>query len=235
MKQRITPLQFNQNPEHNPLGITKERGLFIGLMVGAENGLYVNTLKTGVSEETLQAILAKHPQIKTEASIIEMLDFLENEGDRTAYSILLPYLLSASNEKDLELTINSQFFGIKRFVQHSNHLYRFLELTKENDDIIIDKEDLRRGILAWDMARLVTLSRIAYEKDYITEKKAWENIEFAEQQCVNIFKNWEEVGKSFIIGQAMELEKEDDLELIINHFLSATQSNESPWKNSFIE
>ncbi len=200
MEQSSISLRFNQNREGNALLANKEQNLLIGLISSIQTGLFVNSLETGMSKDKLRQMLAEIPQLKQESFITEMLTLLKNEGERTAYSILLPYLLSSDNEEEIETILRKRFFGIESFIQRAHHLHRFMKYIREKNIVSIEKEDFERGILAWDMGELITLARVALETGYIDEQTAWEYIRFAGEKCRQIFKNWEEIGKSYLIG-----------------------------------
>lgn len=230
MKQQATPLQFNLNLQAKQLSNRRMQGLLTGLMTGMHSGFYINSLETGVSKTELQELLIASPRLRNESSVTEMLNFLQDEGDRTAYAILLPHLLASTDKKEQEKIIREQFFGIELFIRRTQNLHCFLTIIQQENNRLIGKEELRRGILAWDMGLLVNLARIAYETENITKKEAWNYIEFAGKQCKKSFANWEEVGKSFLLGQAMEAENEATMKQAIACFQLAIQSNESPWK-----
>lgn len=230
MKQQALPLQFNLNLQASPVSNKREQGLLIGLLSGMSSDFYTNCLKTGVSRNRLLEILASNPRFKNESSIAEMLYFLQNEGDRSAYAILLPHLSTSAEKEELTEKIQKNLFGIELFVRRAQNLHRLLTLIKQESWLHIEEEELQRGILAWDMGSLVSLARIAYETQNITEQKAWEYIEFAGEQCRNSFKNWEETGKSFLLGQAMETENETELKQVIANFRFAIENKESPWR-----
>ena len=112
--------------------------------------------------------------------------------------------------KELEEKIRERFFGIELFIHRAKNLYHFLEYVDKKNIVSIEKEDFKRGILAWDMGELITLARVALETGYIDEQTAWEYIRFAGEKCRQIFKNWEEIGKSYLIGQAMKTDKKEE-------------------------
>lgn len=234
MEQSSISLRFNQNREGNALLANKEQNLLIGLISSIQTGLFVNSLETGMSKDKLRQMLAEIPQLKQESFITEMLTLLKNEGERTAYSILLPYLLSSDNEEEIETILRKRFFGIESFIQRAHHLHRFMKYIREKNIVSIEKEDFERGILAWDMGELITLARVALETGYIDEQTAWEYIRFTGEKCRQIFKNWEEIGKSYLIGQAMKTDKKEEIDITITSFLSATQDAESPWKKYYL-
>ena len=85
-----------------------------------------------------------------------------------------------------------------------------------------------------DMGELISWARIACETGYIDEKTAWEYIKYAGEQCRQTFRNWNEIGKSYLIGQAMITDKKEEADRAIRYFLLATQDENSPWrKNHF--
>lgn len=234
MEQSSISLRFNRNKRDNILPSDKEHNLLTGLISSLKIGFFIDSLETGTSQEKLHRLLTESPQLKQEAAITEMLSFLCNEGERTSYSILVPYLLTANDKKEAETILRKRFFGIEMFIHRAHNLYQFLEYIRERGIVSIEKEDLKRGILAWDMGELISLARIAYEIGYIDEKTTWKYIRFAGEQCRQTFRNWEEIGKSYLIGQAMTTNKEESADIIINCFHLATQSEDSPWKKNYL-
>lgn len=233
MEQSSISLRFSQNRKGNTL-VNREQNLLIGLISSIQTGLFVDSLETGISKDKLRQLLAEVPQLKQESFITEMLTFLQNEGERTAYSILLPYLLSSDSENEIESTLRKRFFGIESFIERARHLHWFMRYIHEKNVVSIEKEDFERGILAWDMGELITLTRMALETGYIDEQTTWDYIRFAGEKCRQTFKNWEEIGKSYLIGQAMKTNKKEEIDKTITSFLSATQNTESPWKKYYL-
>lgn len=62
---------------------------------------------------------------------------------------------------------------------------------------------------------MVCLTRIAYDAGFIDESLAWNYICSVGQQCIQAFNDWTEVGKSFLLGQAMEATEKRKQELYI--------------------
>ena len=234
MDQNSISLRFNRNKRNNILPINSEQNLLIGLISSMKTGSFVDSLETGIEHGRLHQLLTQTPQLKQEAAIVEMLTFLRNEGERTSYSILLPYLLAANDSREVEAILRERFLGIELFIYRAHNLYCFLRQVHEKNILSIEKEDLKRGILAWDMGELVNWARIAYETGYIDEKAAWEYIKLAGEQCRQTFRNWEEIGKSYLIGQAMVTNKKEETDRTIRCFFLATQSENSPWKQNYL-
>ena len=181
-------------------------------------------------KETLSKLLLRNPGIKNETAVIEMIHFLHDEGDRISFSILLPFLVAEYDPKELEEKIRERFFGIELFIRKCNNLHHFITCIKADQTFKIGEEELKRGVLAWDMGRMVCLTRIAYDAGFIDESLAWNYICSAGQQCIQAFNDWTEVGKSFLLGQAMEATEKRKQELYIRLYRQATENPNSPWK-----
>ena len=221
---------FNRNQQRENLESTKETGLLISLIPSLQEDFYVDSLTTGASKETLSKLLLRNPGIKNETAVIEMIHFLHDEGDRISFSILLPFLVAEYDPKELEEKIRKRFFGIELFIRKCNNLHHFITCIKADQTFKIGEEELKRGVLAWDMGRMVCLTRIAYDAGFIDESLAWNYICSAGQQCIQAFNDWTEVGKSFLLGQAMEATEKRKQELYIRLYRQATENPNSPWK-----
>ena len=221
---------FNRNQQRENLESTKETGLLISLIPSLHEDFYVDSLTTGASKETLSKLLLRNPGIKNETAVIEMIHFLHDEGDRISFSILLPFLVAEYDPKELEEKIRERFFGIELFIRKCNNLHHFITCIKADQTIKIGEEELKRGVLAWDMGRMVCLTRIAYDAGFIDESLAWNYICSAGQQCIQAFNDWTEIGKSFLLGQAMEATEKRKQELYIRLYRQATETPNSPWK-----
>lgn len=217
-------LRINHTPLTLALTAKKKAGLRIGYMEAALRGFYINSLETGVSPEELSTYLLTQFNCKDAESTCESFRFLIEEGDRTSYTILLPYLLSTESLSEYEKVIRERFFGIERFIRQGTNLYNFLQYIEKRNEPIIWINDLERGIVGWDMSKLVGLVRAAREKEYITKIQAWEYIEQANKLCAETLKTQENIDKSFLIGQAMKSDKIEDWEQLILCYSLLNQS-----------
>ena len=233
MKTEFT-LHFKFNPQTPPVSKERNQALLIGLMGGEQEHFYINGLNSGINPETLSHYFAAKPQIKRETDIKLIFNFLKEEGERNAYDMIISLFLSENNEKKREENISKRFMGISKFIIYCRNLNNFLTYCKQHTTIDVTHEDLQRGLLAWDLGRLVLLARIAYGSGLISENEAWEYIEYAGKKCREHFINWQEIGISFLLGQVINYPKEEDLEKAIKYFLLVTEDTESPWqKNRF--
>lgn len=221
-------MPFNTNPQAAITDPDKLHALSAGLMAGEQNGFYTNSLTTGVARKALRKILSDN-HIKDTAQLHSLLYFLKEEGQRSAYDIMLPLFLSHSEEKEREAAIGKKFAGIELLMRYCVNLHASLLYTRLNSNIRITDEDLRRGILAWDMGNIIKLVRTAYDCRLIDEKEAWENIEFSAKKCRECFASWEETGKSYLLGQAVNHPGEEAFKKTVDCYRLATEGAGSPW------
>ena len=73
---------------------------------------------------------------------------------------------------------------------------------------------------------------VTFLSDMGTEKEAWEYIEFADKKCRECFTSWEEVGKSYLLGQVINYPGEDEFKKVIGYYCSAMKDVKSPWINT---
>lgn len=219
-------LQINRNPMNLALTAKKKAGLRIGYMESALRGFYLNSLETGSGHEEISTYLLDKFNCKDANSSCESFQFLLNEGDRTSYAILLPYLLSAENLIEFEKIIRERFFGIERFIQQGKNLYNFLEYIDKRNEPVVWLNDLEKGIIGWDMGQLVGLVRAATEKKYIKKKEAWEYIEQGRILCAESLYTPEQIDKSYLIGQAMKSSKIEDWEHLILYYSLVRRAKE---------
>lgn len=215
MRLHTKSLRFNHNPLNLILSAKRKQGLRIGYMEAALDGFYLNSIETGVHPQKLTQLVSDKFHCIDTVSSGQLFLFLINEGDRSSYSIMLPYLLSTENLTQFENIIRERFYGVDRFIQQGRNLYKFKEYIAERGDPIVWINDLERGVIGWDMAQVVGLARAAKDCGYITKEQAWEYIEQAQMACSEILRTPEEIDKSFLIGGAMKSNKIEDWEELI--------------------
>lgn len=225
-------LLFNTNPQPGVADLNHQHALFIGLIAGEQKQFYTNSLTTGANQKLLDSLLSDKAKIKEPLQIQSIFNFLKEEGERSAYNIMIPLFLSIKGKEKREAAIQERFIGIERLVQYCRNLNNFLQYIQFHSTLRITNEDLQRGILAWDLSKMIILARIAYDYQLINEKEAWEYIEFADKKCRECFTSWEEVGKSYLLGQVINYPGEDEFKKAIGYYCSAMKDVKSPWINT---
>lgn len=218
---------FKNNLQVGVMSPQRKQALLIGLMGGEQVQFYTNSLTTGINPEELSQHLSPLSKANNKPNLQLAFDFLKEEGERSGYDIMISPFLSSQEKEIREDLLNTS--SIDRLVKYGNNLKDFITYIKGNDNINITREDLQRGILAWDLGRLILFSRMACDCGILNEEEAWDYIEFAERKCREIFKSWEEIGKSFLLGQTMNHPGEEGFQQAIDYFLLTTRNIESPW------
>lgn len=82
---------------------------------------------------------------------------------------------------------------------------------------------------AWDMGRIVNVSRYSYDCGYISESQAWEYIFFAEKQSALCYNDWGAFGKAYVIGRAIWGGKNLNLTVTMDNVELLQKHANSPW------
>ncbi len=218
----------------NPQSTNAERrkiALSISYPLAIELGFDTEQLSTGWDTEEAREYLLKKWNIKERDLAKELLHYIEQEGERATYQIILPYFLLAEDKENRKKILEERYMAIDRFIRYSDNLSDCLPCLKDTGIFSPEKSDYERGTLAWDMALLVTIARISFDAKYIEEKEALQYIDTAYKHCRKTFRNWNEIGKSFVLGEAMR--KGNDLSFantLVLIQIALTQDN-GVWNN----
>lgn len=84
-------------------------------------------------------------------------------------------------------------------------------------------------VTAWDMGRMVNVSRYSCELGYISESQAWEYIFFAAQESSSHYADWAEFGRAYIIGRALWGGENMNLYDAMSTLTKLKEDKKSPW------
>lgn len=215
----------------------KEKALFLGVIYAEQIHCYVNSLTTGLKKRKLDEILYKHWEVTDRETALCKLDWLLTSGDRMRYVDIYPFILQKDGD-----------FKYAEYLELKNHsldnheldvrmcmIYNLSVITKEMSTHIVFSfrpENMKRGVAAWDAARLVVLARMCFDKGYITEQQAWTFVSDAYDLAYVNYNDWKEVAIGYVIGHSMcDWSDSDSLDRIINLAEDAISNKESPWLN----
>ncbi len=91
--------------------------------------------------------------------------------------------------------------------------------------------EIEIGVVGYDAAMLVGQARKAFTAGIISEEEAWKVINFARDLAVQQFNSWDDFGKSFILGFALDM-KADYKEYrkeVFHIYQQVTEHPNSPW------
>ena len=86
------------------------------------------------------------------------------------------------------------------------------------------------SILAWDMGRLVLVTRCCFDAGYISDEEAWRYILNARQTSKEQYTSWDDFASGYVIGRAMWSGNNISLTGIISITQGLLADDESPWK-----
>ena len=226
------PTPYLRNKRIVPLSALQRAALLPGLINGENKGAYCNSLQTGLNPAQLRECLDDNPlhwQIEGSTAAHGVLNFLLDEGERTAYEVLQPLLLTMKNKRDREKYIEDNFYFTEIALYYAGNLSDNLEILRENTILSLTSADLKKGALAWDMALMVFIARLTFDVGYLTEQEAWGYIETAYQRCKTGFASWQEAAKSYLIGEAMHTDNPLTFLCSTQKVCAALTDAESPW------
>lgn len=180
------------------------------------------------AQEYCVQILEELWTVRNRESALSMLEDIRTQGHRTKFNVLKDCvadsdrITSAAMEKfkqiftfdfpeDADMKLNdSEFRQLATWIQ-------------KTDRFVGDC-----GIMAWDAARLVHLSRLSYLAGYLDDNEAWSQILKMSPLAIGKFKDWREFALSFIIGRTFWIGEEDPqikkcCERLLGHPLSPWQ------------
>lgn len=219
-----------QSRQENSLSETQRIGLLIGLIPSEQHHFAIDRLETGWSAKKASVFLEDSYFSKKKTTAYGLLNFIRDEGERTVYNIILPHFLSTNDKEQRKALLEKNYMAIELFVKYCHNLSDCEPLLTDKTALAINENDLKRGILAWDMAKLVSIARLSFDAGFIPEEDAWSYIETACLHCREVFGNWEEAAKSYAIGTAMEKGLNETFAVTLGNITKMLEDDDSPWK-----
>lgn len=207
------------------------RQLLVGAIYAKQQGAYMNILKTGMSPNKAMTLANQWWGINNHTEAMNTLDYLLEDGFNTLFphvynaflleddeerknyliSVIAPdKQVSAKEEEEIKNKLNKAYSQVCNLVESYDKLVEH--------KIIANKEDLMKyGSIGWDAGRLSFLARVCYNLHYLSEAEAWRFVEKAYLQSKNAFTNWEDFGKSYVIGRTLWGGFDSTNSVIISH------------------
>lgn len=182
-----------------------EKTAAIHLGFSFSKALQINTeqLPTGWNKNKAQKYLFDQWNIKEKDTIKDLLFYMENEGERTAFNIILPFFLAANTKEERRKKLEERYLFVTRLKEYLDNLSDCFPKLNTISKLHFDTKDLENGILAWDIALTITITRIAHSAGYLNEEESWFYIDKAYSNYKEAFETPEQAAKSILIGEAM--------------------------------
>lgn len=218
--------QYRENP-HECLSGAKLAALNIGAINSEQTCYYCNSLTTGEQPEEIRENLENFYDITDHDSAIETLNWLYQRGHRVFFDAAKKVYAGTSEGIDYgTLTEEEQ----ENFMEYFMNLQSALQYLSEEGYFSDVSQIAEISILAWDMGRMVMVTRSCYDCGYISEDEAWKYIENTYQACRETYADWEQFAKGYIFGRALWSGVNMSLTGIISISEGLLKDENSPWK-----
>ena len=218
--------------ENTNLTEDQQRKLLLSAVFSAQKAALFNVIKTGMNSNERREMFTRGWGITNQASAIDTLDYLKLSGTRRYFPQVVESL-KLKNKQEIQQYINDTFENeedVRNCWEQVQYAFESMEpLMKEQ--IIKDENDfVRIGPDAWDAGRLVFMARLCREHNYITDEQLWQYIDAADEIAHRTLTNWEDFGKSYIIGRCLWCGTANYFEVMAGHAKDMYTKPTSPWK-----
>ncbi len=222
--------EYRKNPV--PQNLTQEQ--FAAISIGAINAeqteYFCDSLPTGSDVDEIKDNLSNYYGISDRTSALETLEWLYTSGHRVYFDAIKGVMSGCDtqiNIAGLDMEDAETEYRIREYC--SNLQGAIDELIEEK--FLKQKADLSRcSVLAWDMGRLVLVTRCCFDAGYITDEEAWRYILNAHQASKEQYTSWDDFAGGYVLGRAMWSGSNLSLTGIISITQGLLQDEESPWK-----
>lgn len=229
----ISKIFDNKKYRKNPIPQNLTREQFSAINIGAINaeqtGYFCDSLATGSAVAEIKENLSNYYGIADRDTALETLEWLFTSGHRM-YFDLIKGVMSGQEAQIDSSELDEE--DIARINEYASNLQESAGTLSECSFIELNQPaDLyRQSIAAWDMGRLVLVTRCCFDAGYISDQEAWQYILNARQLSQRAYKSWEEFAAGYVIGRAMWSGNTMTLPGIIGITQGLLADQESPWK-----
>ncbi|WP_094275656.1 DUF1266 domain-containing protein [Rhodococcus sp. OK302] len=223
------------------MSLLEQQALGAGLVNSEQIMAYSDSLATGLSSDRIAHGLTSAWSIHSPVQATETLNWLMESGDRSIFDIV--YREYASKDANLraagidDALAHSDLFSDEEARATANaKAQRMLANIDETFRLLKDPvngpylpEHYTRGILAWDLGRLITLARLCSDFGYIDSAERDRIFAFVGSQVISNYPSWSIFARSYILGRAAWGGKAVTLDGIIGIASDALKEKRSPW------
>ncbi len=229
MQKVLSNKQYRENPTPENLSNERLAALNVGAINSEQTCYYCDSLTTGEQESEIKENLGNFYDITDHESAIETLNWLYERGHRVFFDTMKQLYSGTGEGIDYSMLDEDEQMS---FMEYFMNLQSALPVLAENRYFSDVSEIAKISITAWDMGRLVMVTRSCYDCGYINEEEAWAYIENAHKACKEEYPDWNEFAKGYIFGRAMWSGNSEYLSGIMSIAEGLLSDEESPWKKA---
>ena len=217
--------QYVRNPEGRPLPPERLAALNVGAINSEQTGYFCDSLTTGCEVDVLKENLADYYGITDRDSAAETLDWLRDRGHRFLFDAFKAIYRGegidcAAMTQD-EMESSQEYFMNLQYALAMLAEYGYFSDVTELPQI---------SVLAWDLGRMVMVTRCCFDCGYLSEGEAWAYIDGALAACREAYDDWEALARGYVFGRAMWSGPNITLEGIMQIAYGLLHDGESPWQ-----
>lgn len=227
-KKVLSSKKYRENP--NPENLSQERmaALNIGAINSEQTCYYCDSLTTGEKVYEIKGNLENFYDITDHDSAVETLEWLFNRGHRIYFDAIKTMYSGTGEGIDYSKFTEEEQANFMEYFMNMQGVLPFLVETGYFSGNVFDIAKM--SIIAWDMGRLVMVTRSCYDCGYISEEEAWNYIENAYKACKEVYADWNEFAKGYVFGRAMWSGDAQFLAGIMSIAEGLLADEQSPWK-----
>jgi hypothetical protein len=247
---------FAKNPTAPHISEVQKKALWVGLINSEQITAYTDSLTTGLPKDRIIQGLTEAWGIYSQEDAYETIEWIQKGGHSVAFNVIVPcititdegernrqiekklkeeperIIFSAKNQEELEEKFEGE---LERLTEFAGHLIECIAARGNDPVAAFNETNIRKGILAWDLGRLIIIARMCYDIGYIDEKTAWGIITNAYETAVKEFRDWHEVAVSYLIGRGAWGGNTMMLDGLYSIAETAFEDDTSPWKNFLLK
>ena len=217
---------FIENPDTDALPDEMQFGISLSQVIGEHNNFYIDSLEAKKDVDSCKESMRKWYRISNSQEAHDFIQSRTKEGFRTLYNNIIDLYLKTNGNAAL-LPKNDWGDEIAGYFEN---LSSVLPLEEGKEWFPNPQKDFLVGCDAYDYGRIAFVARSCYTAGYITAGEAWAYIDEIARMARKSFNNWEDYGKSYLLGRALWCGNSYD---DFNDFAEVTrylvEDEDSPW------
>lgn len=219
--------EYRKNPIPQDLTSEQFAAINIGAINAEQTEYFCDSLTTGSAVNEIKDNLSNYYDISNRNSALETIEWLYTRGHRVYFDVIKGVIAGLSTQINVNGLDEDAEYRIQEYC--SNLQESIDELIEEK--FLKQRADLAQcSILAWDMGRLVLVTRCCFDAGYISDEEAWHYILNARKTSKEQYTSWDDFASGYVIGRAMWSGSNMSLTGIISITQGLLQDDESPWK-----
>ena len=218
---------FFTNPNTDELPTEQQFAISLGQIIGEHNNYFIDSLEATKDKKMCKDIMKKWWGITDKLTAHEILASRSKDGHRFLYNELVDLFIECDGNT---ANLDKNDPNYEYIVEYFDNVNEVLQM----DEGKLWFPDFRKDFLikcdAWDIGRMVFVSRTCYTIAYITEDEAWQYINYVKDLARKSFTNWHDYAKSYLLGRALwGGNNYDDFDVFSDVTEFLLEDEDSPW------